>query len=260
MSFPNKKLFKTIQLLFFFSLLKLIQSRGYTEESMKADTSLGIGIGTLLLIIILIISGLLCIFGLSTTNPGLFLFLGIIIPAFFLFIFAIFPSKKTNDNSNSDEERNAYIIIRWVWFILFLLVLFIPILPLFSIWTTQVIPQRVDSRAQKLYDEKYLRNIEEEKKKEEEREEEEEDIQQLNLNDNRTGSMFDLPAANVRNNENRRKYAALRRRRNNVGNNNINNNNSGNYIIYFFFFFFVIFLFNNVNVKDIERDLVKFFR
>ena len=65
---------------------------------------------------------------------------------------------------------------------------------------------------------KYLRDIEEERKKEEEREEEE-IPQSLNLNDNRTGLQFDLPAANVRNNENKKKYASLRRRR---GNNNDN--------------------------------------
>ena len=59
---------------------------------------------------------------------------------------------------------------------------------------------------------KYLRGIEEERKKEED-----DFVRNLNLNDNKAGSgiHFDLPVANVRNNENKKNNAALRRRRGN---------------------------------------------
>ena len=229
MSFPNKKLFKTIQFLFFFFFFRLVNAAEYTKESLEADTAIGIGIGTLILIIVLVLSGLLCIFGLSTTNPGLFLFLGILIPAVILFFFTVLPSEKKDGSSSDDKERNGYIYIRWFWFVFFLVfVLFTPLLPLFSIWTTQVIPQRVDSRAQKEYDEKYLKRIEEERKKEEEaKEEEDEERKYLNLNENRRESVFNLPVANVRENENKKKYAALRRRRN-VNNTGNINDNTGN--------------------------------
>lgn len=219
MSFLNKKIYKTTQLLFIFSfLISLTKCAEYTEKSMRASLVFGIGVGTFVLIIFLILGGLICIFGLSTTNPGLFLFIGILLPCLILLILTVIPTKKEKTSAGYDKTRSPFRIVRWVALVLFIVFLLIPIFPLLSIWMTQVIPQRVDSRAQKEYDMKYLRDIEEERKKEEEREEEE-IPQSLNLNDNRTGLQFDLPAANVRNNENKKKYASLRRRR---GNNNDN--------------------------------------
>ena len=215
MSFQNKYLFKTTQKLFilsfFFSLIKCAE---YTEESMKPSLVFGVGTGTFALIICLILGGLVCIFGLSTTNPGLFLLIGIALPCIVLLLLLVLPTKKKRSSLSSDKARSPFRIVRWVALFLFFVFLLIPLFPRLSIWMTQVIPQRVDSRAQKAYDMKYLRDIEEERKKEEENEEDD-FVQNLNLNDNKIGSgiQFDLPAANVRNNENKKKYAALRRRR-----------------------------------------------
>ena len=70
---------------------------------------------------------------------------------------------------NLDEKDNSitnpYIVVKWLFFSVMLVALFLLCIPLCNLWTLMLIPQRVDSRAQRDYHEKYEKMIAEEKER-----------------------------------------------------------------------------------------------
>lgn len=226
-----KNSFKFIQSLFILSsLVSLINAatKDFTENSMKVTPVLGIGSGTLAVIIAIGIGVLVCVFGLAFPIPGLFLFIGIIIPII-VFIFVIFcpriEEKKIMDYQNT--KTNSYVVARWFYFLIMLLLFLGLVAPLFIYSTTIVIPQRVDSRAQVEYDEQYLSLMEKQRnRKYRLMEDDESEPERLPLNSKRKAKQNDLSGnsenyGNLINNESQDQS-------NNNGNNINNIDNSNN--------------------------------
>ncbi len=158
----------------------------YTNESMKVDTVLGVGSGTLAVIIAIALGVVVCVFGLAFPFPGLFVFIGILIPALVLLFVALCPrieEKKILDWQNS--KRNNYVVARWFHFLIMLLLFLGLAAPTMMYLSTTVIPQKVDSRAQLEYDEKYLKFMEEQRKRKYNLIEIEPKEEKLPLNNNR---------------------------------------------------------------------------
>jgi len=247
----KKNFFIFFQFIFISSFLFSLINSAYTTESMKSDQTkiTGVGTGVMALIIIMCISVLICIFGQSTASPMLFILIGFMI-SLLTFIFLISIPIKVNDGDDKSKNRkkNYYIIARYFYFIVMLLLFLGIVGPFIILWTKIIIPERVDSRAQKVYeeklDEKYLSSLKEERKLlEENNNEGNENNQDLSLSLNNqlplprtfnsnTGHSSGLPALRRRNmNENN---PGVRRRRrnneNNYNNSNHDNNNNNNLI------------------------------
>ena len=237
----KKNIFNFFQLIFILSFLfSLINCDDtYTKESMDSQLTGTIGIGVFFLILFLCISVLICIFGQSTSSPMLFILIGSLLSLLVFLILIGVPvetDKEKDDTKNN--KKNYYIIARYIYFIIMLLLFLGIVGPFIILWTTIIIPERVDSRAQKVYeeklDEKYLSNLKEERKLMEENNEENNN-QDLSLNNqlplprtfnSNTGHSSGLPALRRRNmNENN---PGLRRRRRNNNENNFNNSNQDN--------------------------------
>ena len=248
----KKNFFILFQFIFISSFLFSLINSAYTTESMKSDQTkiTGVGTGVMALIIIMCISVLICIFGQSTASPMLFILVGFMI-SLLTFIFLISIPIKVNDGDDKSKNRkkNYYIIARYFYFIVMLLLFLGIVGPFIILWTKIIIPERVDSRAQKVYeeklDEKYLSSLKEERKLlEENNNEGNENNQDLSLSLNNqlplprtfnsnTGHSSGLPALRRRNmNENN---PGVRRRRrnneNNYNNSNHDNNNNNNNLI-----------------------------
>ncbi len=237
----KKNIFNFFQLIFILSFLFSIINCDdtYTKESMDSQLTGTIGIGVFFLILFLCISVLICIFGQSTSSPMLFILIGSLLSLLVFLILIGVPvetDKEKDDTKNN--KKNYYIIARYIYFIIMLLLFLGIVGPFIILWTTIIIPERVDSRAQKVYeeklDEKYLSNLKEERKLMEENNEENNN-QDLSLNNqlplprtfnSNTGHSSGLPALRRRNmNENN---PGLRRRRRNNNENNFNNSNQDN--------------------------------
>ena len=238
----KKNIFNFFQLIFILSFLfSLINCEDtYTKESMDSQLTGTIGIGVFFLILFLCISVLICIFGQSTSSPMLFILIGSLLSLLVFLILICVPvetDKEKDDTKNN--KKNYYIIARYIYFIIMLLLFLGIVGPFIILWTTIIIPERVDSRAQKVYeeklDEKYLSNLKEERKLMEENNNEENNNQDLSLNNqlplprtfnSNTGHSSGLPALRRRNmNENN---PGIRRRRRNNNENNFNNSNQDN--------------------------------
>ena len=237
----KKNFFNFFQLIFILSFLfSLINCDDtYTKESMDSQLTGTIGIGVFFLILFLCISVLICIFGQSTSSPMLFILIGSLLSLIVFLILIGVPvetDKEKDDTKNN--KKNYYIIARYIYFIIMSLLFLGIVGPFIILWTTIIIPERVDSRAQKVYEEKldeiYLSNLKEERKLMEENNEENNN-QDLSLNNqlplprtfnSNTGHSSGLPALRRRNmNENN---PGLRRRRRNNNENNFNNSNQDN--------------------------------
>lgn len=212
----SRKYSKYIQILFILScIISMIKSDGvYTEESMEVKLYLGLGLGTLIVVIGIAIGILVMILGLAFPNPALFVLIGALIPVILFLIVAFLPreSDKKEVLANVNDKTNYYMIARYLHFVL-MLVLFLGLLgPGFMKWGITIIPQRVDSTSQRdFYDDKYLEKIDIQKKRKYNLEENERLLQDrlpLNLNKNRRNNF-------VRNNQN-------------TSNNLINDSNSQN--------------------------------
>ena len=237
----KKNIFNFFQLIFILSFLfSLINCDDtYTKESMDSQLTGTIGIGVFFLILFLCISVLICIFGQSTSSPMLFILIGSLLSllVFLILIWVPVETDKEKDDTKNNK-KNYYIIARYIYFIIMLLLFLGIVGPFIILWTTIIIPERVDSRAQKVYEEKldeiYLSNLKEERKLMEENNEENNN-QDLSLNNqlplprtfnSNTGHSSGLPALRRRNmNENN---PGLRRRRRNNNENNFNNSNQDN--------------------------------
>jgi len=242
----KKNFFNFFQFIFISSFLFSLINSSYTKNSMESDQTkiTGVGTGVMALIIIMCISVLICIFGQSTASPMLFILIGFVL-SLLTFIILISVPIKVNDggDSSKNKKKNYYIIARYFYFIVMLLLFLGIVGPFIILWTKIIIPERVDSRAQKVYeeklDEKYLSSLKEERKLLDENNNEENN-QDLSLNNqlplprtfnSNTGHSSGLPALRRRNmNENN--PGLRRRRRNNENNyNNSNQNNNNNNII-----------------------------
>ena len=237
----KKNIFNFYQFIFILSFLfSLINCDDiYTKESMDSQLTGAIGIGVFFLILFLCISVLICIFGQSTSSPMLFILIGSLLSLIVFLILIGVPvetDKEKDDTKNN--KKNYYIIARYIYFIIMSLLFLGIVGPFIILWTTIIIPERVDSRAQKIYEEKldeiYLSNLKEERKLMEENNEENNN-QDLSLNNqlplprtfnSNTGHSSGLPALRRRNmNENN---PGIRRRRRNNNENNFNNSNQDN--------------------------------
>ena len=238
----KKNIFNFFQLIFIlsflFSLINCEEDK-YTKESMESKLTGTIGIGVLFLILFLCISVLICIFGQSTSSPMLFILIGSLLSlVVFLILIGVPVETDKEKDDTKNNKKNYYIIARYIYFIIMLLLFLGIVGPFIILWTTIIIPERVDSRAQKVYeeklDEKYLSNLKEERKLMEENNEENNN-QDLSLNNqlplprtfnSNTGHSSGLPALRRRNmNENN---PGVRRRRRNNNENNFNNSNQDN--------------------------------
>ncbi len=171
LKFISKKYSKYVQLIFFLScLISLINCASEEDEYKKSEAHLigGMGEGTFAVLIGIIIGVLLCIFGLAFSSPGIFVFIGILIP---LLIFIICISLPIGDDKGEkDESKNEHfdyqVISRYIYFLL-MLIFFIGLLfPFFLKWNITVIPQRVNSNTMKdTFDDKYLEDLEKQKKR-----------------------------------------------------------------------------------------------
>ena len=222
-----KKYYNLAQIIFFLSfLISLVNSQKYTKESMEVHPVLGLGAGTLSVIIAIVIGVIVMIFGLAFPSPGLFVFIGILIPLV-VFIFVIVcprqSEKKVEEWENNN--KNYFIIARWLYFLL-MIILFLGLLaPAFSKWNITIIPQRVDSSSQKdFYDEKYMEAIEKQKKRKYNMEETDISLpQRLPLGINRKRNNFTRTIPNSQSNS-----LIQNNSQNNISNNLIDNTNIEN--------------------------------
>ena len=244
-----KAYFKFIQTIFiivcFFSL---INCQDQTEEDLKSNVvpGIGIGAGTLAVIIGIAVGVVICILGLAFSSPGIFVFIGIVIPVLIFAICIGLPTEDSDDDKKDNNHKNYYVVARWVYFTIMLILFLGLFFPFFLKWKTDVHPQRVNSnRNRDLYDEKYLEDLEKQKKRkynlendifEDERlplsskkkkrsnfikrdNDEEENINnEENLIDNNLDQSGTLPIGRVKKkneiNDNRRKFKGFKRKEN----------------------------------------------
>ena len=199
---------KLLQLIFIIALITSLPSTTCADaEDDKDDDhleysysdTLPIGIGTLCVILAGVLGLIVCIFGLATAIPEVFVIIGIIIPLFVLLICCVIPYDDGDDAMGTENKTtNKYIIARWVYFTVMLLCTLALFAPMCILWNVMVVPQRVDSRAQKEYDEKYKLLLEEEmRKKELEKKQAENNVDVAN--DERNGGVktYQNPALNI---------------------------------------------------------------
>ena len=160
---------KLIQVIYIIScLISIIQCQsGEADDKNRSDLIAGMGQGTFAVLISIIIGIIICIFGLAFSSPGLFVFIGILIPLLVFIICTFLPSGRTDEKSDSDNtHRDTYVVALWIHFIV-MLVLFIGLfLPIFLKLNITVIPQKVNSTTMKdSYDDKYLEDLEKQKKR-----------------------------------------------------------------------------------------------
>ena len=228
-SYIQKKIFKITQILFLLNcLLGIIKSEDelFTKESMEVKTYLGLGLGTLIVIIAMAIGVCIMILGLAFSTPGLFVFLGILFPLIF-FIFFVFCPKESDTKQVEyweNKKINIYIIPRFIHF-LFMALLFLGLLaPAFMKWNITIVPQKVDSSSQKdFYDEKYMEALEKQRKRKYNMEETDVSLpQRLPLSMNKRNN-------NLKRNINNQSNSLIQNNsQNNISNNLIDNTNIEN--------------------------------
>ena len=160
---------KYIQILFIISsLISLITCVSEEEAKKEARLYGGMGPGTLAVLITIIIGVIICIFGLAFTTPGVFVFIGILIPLLTFIICISLPTKDENESKKESENthHDNYMVARWIYFVVMLLGFCGLIVPAFLKANISVIPQRVNSSIMKdTYDDKYLEDLEKQKKR-----------------------------------------------------------------------------------------------
>ena len=219
---------KILQILLILSILISVincQSTGeYDDKSMEASKVFGIGWGVFAVILAMIVGVIICIFGMATVFPGVFIAIGICLPTCIFLFFAFCPAKSSSGASGDNTEntaKNVYIVWRWLYFSVMLALVLALIAPMCMLWNIMIVPQRVDSRAQKAYDERYKEMLEEEIKKEKNIDEPSlpgvEELPGMNEgnNNNQFNTYSDPLAMNRPENENRRKFGALKRKKKN---------------------------------------------
>jgi hypothetical protein len=139
-----------------------------SQQNLEYDGILGIGWGVFIIIIFLILAVFCCIFGLSTLYPGTFVIIGFCTPTVVFLFLAFTPNYQPgNLNLKDNDAKNYYVIARWFFFTIMLTGIIFLFIPLCCLWTNMLIPQRVDSRAQRDYYDKYEKVVEEDKLRQE---------------------------------------------------------------------------------------------
>lgn len=120
------------------------------------DGILGIGWGVFAIICAIFVGLAICIFGFSTTYKVVFFCIGITIPVL-IFLIMVFTPVQMNEkiNISENQDKNPYAIARYLILGLVAAALLTLIIPFMKFWTVVLIPQRVDSRSQREYMEKY---------------------------------------------------------------------------------------------------------
>ena len=222
----SKKTIKNILLTIFILsfLFSVINGQTYTNQSMEYSDVGGIGAGVFAIIVALVIGVIICIFGLSTVMPGVFFAIGVCLPTCIFLFFAFCPLKDPPgiNDITKNLNKNVYIVWRWLYFAVMLACLIAVFVPLCILWNVMVIPQRVDSRAQKEYDERYKELLEKEMKMKdmEEKAKKEAEANALNNNNNNNvepvASNFNTyqnPAINLPDQNEMNKKKLLRRKK-----------------------------------------------
>ena len=168
LNFISKKYSKFIQNIFILSCITSLINCASEEEAYEAHTIGGMGEGTFAVMIAILVGVLLCILGLAFSSPGIFVFLGILLPLIVFIICISLPIG--NDKEEKDESINEhydyYIFARYFYFIIMLIVFIGLLFGFFLKWNITVIPQRVNSNTMKdTYDDKYLEDLEKQKKR-----------------------------------------------------------------------------------------------
>jgi len=136
-----------------------------TSASLEYEGIFGIGWGVFAIILAIIAGLICCIFGMSTIYPGVFIAIGFCIPIVMFIFMAFSPLEQPgNLNLKDNTATNSYVAIKWFFFAIMLLSLLSVLFVFLSLWSSMLIPQRVDSRAQREYFEKYEKAMEEELK------------------------------------------------------------------------------------------------
>jgi hypothetical protein len=136
------------------------------EANMEYDGIFGIGWGIFAIIVALIVGVLCCLFGLATVSPLIFYIIGFAVPLLTFIIMIIVPlTQPGNQDEKDNTVSNSYIVVKWLFFTIMLLSLFLLCLPMCNLWSQALIPQRVDSRAQRDYHEKFEKLMAEEKER-----------------------------------------------------------------------------------------------
>ena len=213
------KLTKLLQLLFIIAIITSLPyatCQSETEHLDYSNSKLGIGIGVLIVIIMAVVGLIICIFGLATSVPEVFVIIGFVIPVITFFICAYFPAEDAEDALGTEnKDTNTYIVWRWLYFTIMLVCTLALFAPLCILWNVMVVPQRVDSRAQKEYDEKYKLLLEEEMRKKELEKKQMENGVDVVANDERNGGVktYQNPALNIPGNKHEEQKKKLVRRK-----------------------------------------------
>ena len=160
---------KYIQTLYLIScLISLINCVSEAEAKRQVKLIGGMGPGTFAVLLAIIVGIIICIFGLAFSTPGLFVFIGIIIPLLVFIICIALPTKDENEDKKETENthHDNYVVARWIHFNVMLLFFVGLIAPVFIKMNIDVIPQRVNSNTMKdTFDDKYLEDLEKQKKR-----------------------------------------------------------------------------------------------
>lgn len=163
---------------FWILILSIIIHICFTQDTINSNSNtlvvqgieysgiLGLGWGVIAIIFTIIIGILLCVLGSATLFPGTCVFLGFLLPILmFIFMVSVPLDQPGEINLKDNTAENSYIIVKWFYLSFMFLGLIILIIPFINLWNNMLIPQRVDSRAQREYYEKYEKLLQQERQK-----------------------------------------------------------------------------------------------
>ena len=127
---------------------------------LEYDGILGIGWGVFIIICSIFLGIALCIFGFSTTYQITFYFIGFTVPIVIFLIMVLTPVEMSEKiDLSQNQQKNPFIIIRYLIMSLVATALLTLIIPYMKITTIVLVPQRVDSRSQREYLEKFVNKL-----------------------------------------------------------------------------------------------------
>lgn len=100
----------------------LILGSALCDDTDSGTRVLGIGYGSFLIIISIVIGVLICIFAQTTNHPEIYSILSLILPLFFILFFVFIP-KQSSDSSQSSTTTDSSFIPHVIFTILILLML-----------------------------------------------------------------------------------------------------------------------------------------
>lgn len=127
-----------------------------TSITLEYDGILGIGWGVFIIICAIFLGIIICILGFSTTYQITFYIIGFAVPVL-IFLIMVFTPVQMNEeiDLSENQEKNHFAIVRYLIMGLVALALITLMVPYMKINTIVLIPQRVDSRSQREYLEKF---------------------------------------------------------------------------------------------------------